>query len=633
MSGRYGRFSTLLMAGAAAMLALTPVQAARMQPLAAHPRAAAEHGGFTEHVVRRGDTLSGIAARYLRSARSWPMLLKYNRIANPHLIFPGQRVVVPVADRAAAEAAIRSAQAARTEHGPNAAADDLLNQALAALRDGDFGLAFGLAERARQQYAGEPEPLAERAQVSAPLTVAAVTGECFHQAGSAEPVLLRPGMQIIEGGEVLTGPDGQVRLAFTDGSALVIEGSSRVKLDLARVTMAGEGRYAAELFAGSTVWQLNPAHGRWSVTGPGGKAMLLGGAAAVSVRNGRMALSAWQGPITALTRDGEANVPSGYGLIIRPGEAPGAPTPLPAAPQLVVTADNDIGYRSPAEAVELKLEVARDRDFRTLAVNRMVEDGASFDLRQLAEGDYFIRMSTTAASGLRGLPGAALAWREDRTAPALTVTRPTEAILPAGQVEVTGRTEPTAKVTVNGVMAQMAADGSFTATVDVTPGVTVVLVEAADPAGNHTILQRALAVTGDPQTYAARDGRFFTRLAQLPVTMPVAGGRVSAGERSQSATASALQFSLQEGENRLRLQVPTSEGLRDCQVQVWRDQDGPALAGSIKVTTYPPTAEGATAQMKVVIPARDGGIGLANYASADFHSATDRRYHLTLPYD
>ena len=50
---------------------------------------------------------------------------------------------------------------------------------------------------------------------------------------------------------------------------------------------------------------------------------------------------------------------------------------------------------------------------------------------------------------------------------------------------------------------------------------------------------------------------------------------------------------------RLRLQVPTSEGLRDCQVQVWRDQDGPALAGSIKVTTYPPTAEGATAQMKV----------------------------------
>jgi nucleoid-associated protein YgaU len=42
-----------------------------------------------EYVVRRGDTVSTIAARY---AMNWPALwaLNRNRIADPNLIYPGQ---------------------------------------------------------------------------------------------------------------------------------------------------------------------------------------------------------------------------------------------------------------------------------------------------------------------------------------------------------------------------------------------------------------------------------------------------------------------------------------------------------------------------------------------------------------
>ena len=154
-------FLTIMVTGLLLAAWFSPVLASRVQPLAQHLRAAVESGGFTEYVVQPGDSLSGIAARFLNSARNWQMLLKYNRIANPHLIYPNQRIVIPVADRAKAEAAIRAAQAVRAVRGAQPEADDMLSNAMEAFGQSEFGIAFGLAERARLLY----ETVAERAAV------------------------------------------------------------------------------------------------------------------------------------------------------------------------------------------------------------------------------------------------------------------------------------------------------------------------------------------------------------------------------------------------------------------------------------------------------------------------------------
>jgi len=48
------------------------------------------------HEVRKRDTLWGISGDYLTEPRLWPKVWKFNpRIANPHLIYPGQVVRVP----------------------------------------------------------------------------------------------------------------------------------------------------------------------------------------------------------------------------------------------------------------------------------------------------------------------------------------------------------------------------------------------------------------------------------------------------------------------------------------------------------------------------------------------------------
>jgi LysM repeat protein len=50
-----------------------------------------------EHVVRRGDTLWDLAARYLRNPFQWPRIHQANQhlITNPHWIYPDQVIVIP----------------------------------------------------------------------------------------------------------------------------------------------------------------------------------------------------------------------------------------------------------------------------------------------------------------------------------------------------------------------------------------------------------------------------------------------------------------------------------------------------------------------------------------------------------
>ena len=49
------------------------------------------------HIVRRGETLSGIARRYYGFASQWPRIYNVNRkvIDNPDVLIPGTKLVIP----------------------------------------------------------------------------------------------------------------------------------------------------------------------------------------------------------------------------------------------------------------------------------------------------------------------------------------------------------------------------------------------------------------------------------------------------------------------------------------------------------------------------------------------------------
>lgn len=47
------------------------------------------------HVVKSGETLSRIALDHCGNANLWPKIAEANKLRNPHLIFPGQRLTIP----------------------------------------------------------------------------------------------------------------------------------------------------------------------------------------------------------------------------------------------------------------------------------------------------------------------------------------------------------------------------------------------------------------------------------------------------------------------------------------------------------------------------------------------------------
>jgi len=55
------------------------------------------------HRIRPGDTLEGLAAKFLGDSKRWPELYALNpRILDPHWIFPGRRVRIPLVQPAKA---------------------------------------------------------------------------------------------------------------------------------------------------------------------------------------------------------------------------------------------------------------------------------------------------------------------------------------------------------------------------------------------------------------------------------------------------------------------------------------------------------------------------------------------------
>lgn len=58
--------------------------------MADHPRILSGHG--RAYIVQRGDTLSQIGERV---GIAWRRLQRHNRIINPHVIHPGQFILLP----------------------------------------------------------------------------------------------------------------------------------------------------------------------------------------------------------------------------------------------------------------------------------------------------------------------------------------------------------------------------------------------------------------------------------------------------------------------------------------------------------------------------------------------------------
>jgi LysM repeat protein len=123
-AGRVRRFAALGVAAAATLAAgqasavnypITPQQRTTAQQVAQAgvPLSELAPNAPDSHTVKRGDTLWDISAMFLKSPWRWPELwgMNLDQIRNPHLIYPGQVLVL---DRSGGRARLRMAEAVDT---------------------------------------------------------------------------------------------------------------------------------------------------------------------------------------------------------------------------------------------------------------------------------------------------------------------------------------------------------------------------------------------------------------------------------------------------------------------------------------------------------------------------------------
>ena len=343
--------STLLVAS------LTPVVA--QESRATPPDRSAWESGW--HVVRPGDTLEGLAERFLGSSQLWQELHALNpTVRDPDLLFPGQRVRIFL-ERPTPEP---SAQVVATARKVNEL----------------------------------PRP--------AP----------WRPASEGDVLLEKDGLR--------TESSSSARLLFDDGAALVLAEDSLIFLRRQTRSGVAAPRKEIEIEVGQADVEgtAKSAHaGTIEVVVGGARASAAAGAGQpLKARSRKSATNdaqfmVYEGAGTVAAAGRKVEVPAGSGTTVAPKSAPGPAEPLLPAPRGLEPGEGGefdrsaprLAWAAVPGAASYVVEVCRDRDCgSTVEVARGVT-GNTVAPKESLEGDLWWRVTAVAPSGLDGFPSAA----------------------------------------------------------------------------------------------------------------------------------------------------------------------------------------------------------------------------------
>ncbi|MDG4552448.1 MAG: FecR domain-containing protein [Candidatus Contendobacter sp.] len=238
----------------------------------------AAHSEEWLYTVRPGDTLLGVSADYLIRTDYWSRLQTLNGVADPTRLPPGMKLRIPIPWL--------------------------------------------------KRLPAKVQVLSTRGEVSA---VIAATGQT---------VAVHPGQSLQTGDTLLTGPDGAAGLEFRDGSRVLLQAGSELRMDT--LSAYGPTRFAdtrVRLLQGRVESQVRPrteAGSRYEISTP---------AATSAVRGTRYRIGMDPAEATARTevlegavafqgRQTTRTVKQGFGSLAETGQAPLPPVPLLPPPKL-----------------------------------------------------------------------------------------------------------------------------------------------------------------------------------------------------------------------------------------------------------------------------------------------------------
>ena len=193
-------------------------------------------------------------------------------------------------------------------------------------------------------------------------------------------------------------------------------------------------------------------------------------------------------------------VPANFGVTLKKGIAVGVALPLPAPP-LLGTPDREphryrllppkVRFSWSGAAGSYHLQLSKEPDFRNCLIDAQL-GVPQFVTGKLSQGNYFWRVSRVVEAGEGSFSKVGhCRLLQVLQPPELEVAFPTESIR-AGPYQLSGRSEPGARVFVDGIEVASGDAGNFQHHLLLKPGVNLIRVEALDSTGNASYASRVV---------------------------------------------------------------------------------------------------------------------------------------------
>jgi len=300
------------------------------------------------YTVRPGDTLIGIAERYLIKPWQWARIQAANKVDDPYRMLPGTVLRIPAA---------------------------MLRRA------------------------------------PAEVMIATASGDARWRAASGEWQRAVGGQRLASGSTLETLDEASVLLRLADGSTLLLAPNSQIVLDSLSVFAGGlmvDSRL--RLQRGQTEVTANPeerANRHLQIKTPSAQAVVRGTHFRVGVDSEVTREETLRGRVGVSAAGASVSVRRGLGTIARVGEPPSTPVPLLAAPDVagLPARFEQLPLRFPVPplsgAAAWHGEIAPDPSFDRLLLSKTAA-GAALTFADLPNGDYVLRLRAADSNGLQG---------------------------------------------------------------------------------------------------------------------------------------------------------------------------------------------------------------------------------------
>jgi hypothetical protein len=316
------------------------------------------------------------------------------------------------------------------------------------------------------------------------------------------------------GDYVRTAEKGSAEIMFLDGTLYTVRPNTLFMVSAGRPSAGGGDDQAISMEYG---WvDLNTSQSSSNVKTPGAVARVKQDSeafVAVDKNSSQGRFGAFSGAVELASKGGLKRDIQPMQQVVQTGDLLSEAQPLPGRPELQEPADNVdldlqsagkvvLGWEPVTSAARYALQVSRNHLFvdNVIDVTNRTKTRATLGVR--GEGTFQWRVAAYGKDGVQGPWSKPRKFRVDsfrgsegdvdKTPPPLDL----EDVKSYGSIFIVGgRTEPGARVEINGEQVKTAADGSFTKTVQlVKEGWSFIEIRARDAAGNETMRRHRVFV-------------------------------------------------------------------------------------------------------------------------------------------